>query len=226
MIVRKPSRAALIPAAGSGSRLGKGPKAFLKLRDRTLLERVVNSFSPHVDEVIVAVSGEMKAEAEAILGNKALVILGGDNRQESVYSLLHASQADLVLIHDAARPFLAASLIKEILAVSEKSGAATVARAVVDTLIHEHGEAVDRQKIKAIQTPQAFRRSLILRAHEAAKAQGKSATDDAGLLRLLHYPVSLVEGSSWLFKITTPTDLAMAEALAPLWDEQPHQTLR
>ncbi len=217
--------AALIPAAGKGIRVGRGPKAFLKLANITLLERVINAFL-EVDEILVAVSPEMLLNANKIvcdlsLKNKTKVIVGGDTRQASVFKLLEASEADIVLIHDAARPFLTSNIVKAIIQAAKEHGAATVAKNVNDTLVETAtGKAIDRSQLKAIQTPQGFKYKLILEAHLNALEKSIVATDDAGLIWHLGHRIAFVEGSNWLMKITTPTDFAIAEVLATKWDKE------
>ena len=213
--------AALIPAAGTGARLGRGHKALVEVRGRSLLGRSVRAFEGHVDEVVVAVSPDMCEEVNRQLGEKVKLILGGETRQASVHNLLAATDADIVLIHDAARPFLGAQVIQAVVREVENVGAASVTMRVADTLIRaETGAGVDRQDLRAVQTPQGFKREVIVRAHQNAVEQSIAATDDAGLVRLIAHPVALVEGSQWLMKVTTPADLEIAEALAAVWDRQ------
>lgn len=212
--------AALIPAAGSGQRLGQGPKAFVRVAGRSLLERSVSALAPHVHEVLVALpDGTTLPE-----GTRARAILGGPTRQESVLRLLQATDADLVLIHDAARPFLGAATVLSVLEAVRRSGAATVAHPLADTLLRADGvvwgELVERAGLWAVQTPQAGRREWLLAAHLRAAAEGYSATDDAGLLHWAGHTVTLVPGEASLFKVTTPGDLLLAEALAAAWDAQ------
>ena len=212
--------AALVPAAGEGARLGRGPKALLELRGKSLLERAVEAFEGHVNESVVAVSSVMWDAVTGHIGGRVKLVLGGATRQASVLSLLEATDADLVLIHDAARPFLSSTIIEAVIAETKRAGAVSVVTPVADTLIElETGNSVDRQRLRAVQTPQGFRRALILEAHQHALITNTEATDDAGLVRLLGHPVALVEGSGWLMKITTPADLELARALAPTWDE-------
>jgi 2-C-methyl-D-erythritol 4-phosphate cytidylyltransferase len=209
--------AALIPAAGSGTRLGKGPKAFLPLGDGSLLSFSVAAFENYVDEIVVAVSREMQSEVAKHVG-KVRVIVGGTTRQESVHCLLKATNAEIVLIHDAARPFLPAKVIADSIEAVKQHGAATVVRSVADTLIHKDTlEVVLRDDLRAVQTPQSFLRELILRAHEEAVLKNVSATDDAALVKLLGHTVALVEGSSWLDKITTLDDYERARVVVEMW---------
>lgn len=217
----KPSVAALIPAAGSGERLGKGPKAYLPLGETSILRLCLSAFEMQLSEIVVAVSKDMLPEAQRHVPEDAQVILGGATRQASVYALLHATNADIVLIHDAARPFLAQAIIERTVASVQTSGAATVVKPVADTLIHtETHQLVPREPLRAVQTPQGFKRELIFEAHRDALANDVKATDDAALVRRLGHKVALVEGSSWLMKITTPADYTMAQALVGAWREQ------
>ena len=208
--------AALIPAAGEGLRLGRGPKALVKVAGETLLSRAVKTFLGLVDEIVVATPPMMRGRLE--LPN-AHTVLGGTTRQESVYNLLRASDAEIVLIHDAARPFLDRCIIEAVIAAVKVQGAVSVVTPVADTLIEAAtGRAVDRQTLRAVQTPQGFRRELIVAAHDHALRSANVATDDAALVRAFGHEVALVDGNSWLLKVTTPADLELAEALAAVWD--------
>lgn len=211
--------AALIPAAGEGTRLGLGPKAFVEVGGRSLLARAVDALAPHVGEVVVALP-----DGASFAG--ARVVAGGPTRQATVRALLDATDAEFVLIHDAARPFLSPAVIARVLAAAREAGAATAALPVADTLVRgaAGGGAgvgwagvVPREGMWAVQTPQGFRRALLREAHAAAERDGHNATDDAGLVARLGREVRLVEGDARLFKVTAPGDLALAEALAPTW---------
>ena len=212
--------AALLAAAGAGERLGRGPKAFLELSGSTLLERAVAAVRGLVDEIIVAVPYGEEERARSLAAG-ARVLVGGSTRQETVYGLLTATTAELVLVHDVARPFLEREVGQRVMEAAGRCGAATVVRPVADTLVEaESGAGVDRDRLRAVQTPQAFRRKLLLEAHEAARASSLAGTDDASLVRSAGLPVELVPGSPWLFKLTTPEDLEFAEALARAWDSR------
>lgn len=218
------SVAALIPAAGEGTRLGLGPKAFVEVGGRSLLARAVEALAPHVDEVVVALPGGTSFVGARVVG-------GGPTRQATVRALLDATDAEFVLIHDAARPFLSPSVIARVLAAAREAGAATAALPVADTLVRGAAGGregvgregmiwegiVPREGIWAVQTPQGFHRDLLREAHAAAERDGYQATDDAGLVARLGREVRLVEGDARLFKVTAPGDLALAEALAPTW---------
>ncbi|GAA3998561.1 2-C-methyl-D-erythritol 4-phosphate cytidylyltransferase [Deinococcus rubellus] len=215
--------AALIPAAGFGTRLGQGPKAYLDLGGLSLLARSVAALAPHVDEVVVALP-EGFALPEGI---PARVVIGGATRQASVLALLRATDAEVVLIHDAARPFLPPEVIRTVRTAAAETGAATAALPVADTLVRGQGQAsalwgelTARENLWAVQTPQGFRRELLLSAHLEAEQGGIQATDDAGLVARLGLPVVLIPGDARLFKVTTPSDLALARALVVVWDAE------
>lgn len=206
--------AALIPAAGAGRRLGLGPKAFVELDGVSLLERAVATLADHVDEVLAAVPAERRPEAERRAPGVRFVT-GGASRQETVARLAAAATAELVLVHDAARPFLAGAVVERVARAAARVGAASAVWRVADSLVAaDTGAPVDREGLRAVQTPQGFRRELLVEAHARAAAEGRTATDDAQLVRALPHAVALVEGSAWLFKVTTPEDLALARAAA------------
>ena len=202
----------LVPAAGRGERLGAGrPKALVPVRGRTLLEWALSRFPP-VDEVLVA----LPPGAEPPPGLKARFLEGGATRQESVYRLLKEASGELVLVHDAARAFVVAEVVHRVLEAARTTGAAAPAIPVPDTLVEgatTYDRALDRERLRLVQTPQGFARSLLQKAHEAALREGRTATDDAGLVRALGHPVALVPGDRRMFKVTYPEDLELLSAL-------------
>ena len=207
-----------------------GFKALVDVGGKSLLERAILNLAPHVDEVVIAIAPEMQNEVKRLLERLSAflsvprnplgtsVILGGETRQLSVKNLLEATTTEFVLIHDAARPFLEARVVRDMLEAVKAHGAATVALKSADTLISSSGEVwgdlQDRSGTYAIQTPQGGRRDWLIKAHEQALEGGWTATDDGGLLALVGRTVHLVRGDSRLFKVTTPEDLEMARALA------------
>ena len=200
-------------AAGTGKRLRKHiPKALVKVAGRTLLEWTLSRFPP-VDEVLVA----LPPGAEPPPGLEARFLEGGATRQESVYHLLKEASGELVLVHDAARPFVVAEVVHRVLEAARTAGAAAPAIPVPDTLVEgykgQYGEALDRERYRLVQTPQGFRRKLLLGAHQKALEEGKTASDDAQLVRALGHPVVLVPGDRRMFKVTYPEDLALLSAL-------------
>ncbi len=212
--------AGLLAAAGQGLRLAAGPKAFVAVGDRTLLQWAVLALQDVVDEVVVAVADGDEARARALVPG-VRVIAGGASRQATVARLVHATHAEVVLVHDAARPFLPEAVARRVVAAARAAGAASAALRLADTIVEvDTGVTLERDRLRAIQTPQGFLRSVLEEAHGRARAEGFEATDDAALVRRLGRQVELVEGSPLLHKITTPDDLRLAAALEELWLEQ------
>jgi 2-C-methyl-D-erythritol 4-phosphate cytidylyltransferase len=217
--------AGLLAAAGQGVRLAAGPKAFVRVGDRTLLQWAVLALQDVVDDIVVAVGEADVARAQALVPG-ARVIAGGASRQATVARLVRATDAEVVLVHDAARPFLPEAVARRVTAGARSAGAATAALRLADTIVEvETGVTLERDRLRAVQTPQGFLRALLLEAHAQAEAEGFEATDDAALVRRLGRQVELVEGSPLLHKITTPDDLRLAGALEELWLEQRSRTM-
>jgi len=219
---------AIIVAAGSGARLGaRTAKAFVTLGGAPLLTlalRTAGAVST-IDEVIVAIPAGMEREARraselAGLAIPLKTIAGGAERQDSVRIALEltSAESEFVIVHDAARPFATAAMLEAALAKAAEVAAAIVAVPVADTLKRVEdgiiGATIARAGLWQAQTPQAFRRELLMRAHQWALREGIAATDDADLVARLGAPVAIVKGSTLNFKITTPDDRRLAEALA------------
>ena len=223
---------ALVVAAGEGRRFGgPSPKQFLPLGGLPLLAHTLRALAVPglVDGLVVAVpageEGRCHAEVVAPLALPVPVALvpGGALRQASVRAALARVEpgADLVLVHDGVRPFVPRRDLAAVIAAARAHGAAILAVPVTDTLKRAGpdgrplvvSETVPREGLWVALTPQAFRRDLIVQAHDAAEGTGTTATDDAVLVERLGHPVALVPGSRTNIKITGPEDLAMAEAL-------------
>lgn len=227
----------LVPAAGSGSRMGGIPKQDRMLGDATLLVQTLRSLaaSPVVGRLIVAVDPDRVSEYEESLGQAGLrvpvrVVAGGASRQASVAAMLDTLPDDyssVVLVHDAARPFVSVGLILRVVATAVGHEAASPAIPVADTLRRGDGDAfgatVDRDDLYRIQTPQGFYLDVLRGAHAYADPY-LPATDDAGLAARAGFEVARVEGSTFNFKITTPDDWKLATALWPLWSSGNLQT--
>lgn len=220
---------AIVAAGGRGVRLGADrPKQFLEIAGRSMLETSIGALaaSDRVDEIIVALPEEhLEAAAAWAAGPKpTVVVAGGARRQDSVANAFARSsrQADVIVIHDAARPFVTAEVIARTIDAAHTHGAAIAAIPVRDTVKQTADPGRDgsrpiratipREAIFLAQTPQAFRRDVLARAIQ----EGKSidATDEAMLVERLGLPVHVVEGDPRNIKITTPEDLATANALA------------
>ncbi len=222
----------VVPAAGIGSRMGAAvKKQYLMLKDREILRWTLESLlaDKTVDELIVVVGKEEAANVEQKiteqwfnLENRIRVIVGGDNRQASVFNGLKTLESvDYVLIHDGVRPFVQLKWVKLLLdELMEESGLAgvSVGTPTTDTLkkIDLNGkivETVDRSVIWAVQTPQGFSYDTIIRAHEIACKRGFVGTDDTAVVEAVKGQVKLLDVKSPNLKITTPLDLAIAEQL-------------
>lgn len=208
----------LIVAAGSGSRLGHGgPKALVPLAGRPILSWALDAFLPLAfARTVITAPPDRVGEFSRIVGATARVVAGGDSRSESVrrgVEALAAADGDIVAIHDAARPFVTAAEIEAVLRAAGQTGAAIAAIPVVDTVKRTSAgrilETVDRDGLFGAATPQAFRAEVIRRAIGA----GGEATDEAALCERLGIPVDVVPVSRFCFKITTPEDLELAEAI-------------
>lgn len=215
--------AAIVLAAGSGRRLGGVPKAFLPLAGRAVLDRVLAAvLTPAEIATAVVVAPPARLDDARVVAaaypKVTAVIPGGAERQDSVAAGLAATgEAAWVLVHDAARPLASPALVRRVLLAARETGAATAGLAARDTVKVASGgtvtETLDRRSIWLTQTPQAFRRPLLLDAHARAAARGLRATDDAALVEAMGGMVRVVEGETTNLKITTAEDLAIAEAL-------------
>ncbi len=218
---------AIILAAGGGRRLNAGvPKPLVKIGKFPAIIYSLGSLSRHadVDEIIIVINaGNQKAITKAVVRYsfkkiKAFV-LGGQRRQDSVYNGLKevSAHADWVLIHDSARPFIDQESIAGVIAAAKKTGAAILGVPVKATIksIKSKGmvdRTLDRSNLWEIQTPQVFKKELILKAYK--KYSKRNVTDDASLVEKLGKKVKIVPGSYENIKITTKEDLLFAQAIA------------
>lgn len=215
----------LIPAAGAGRRLGRGPKALVDVAGVPLLARTLARFDGiGLLEGVVLVCPQDAVELfQAVLqryfpGNHWQLVPGGAERQESVWNGLAAldDSTEIVVIHDAARPFVPVDAIRASIDAARQYGAASVAIPVVDTIFQADQDAwleatPPRERLWACQTPQTFRVEVIRAAHRRARDEGRMSTDDATLVRWTGARVKLVHGAWMNFKVTTPEDFALAE---------------
>ncbi|MCA9264808.1 MAG: 2-C-methyl-D-erythritol 4-phosphate cytidylyltransferase [Planctomycetales bacterium] len=217
--------AVILPAAGKSSRFRDKnyKKPYAPLGGRAVWLHTADLFLNRSDvaQVIIVISAEdremfqMKFGANiAILGVN--VVEGGATRTESITAALNkvSGEVDYIAVHDAVRPCVAEPWIDQVFAAATQTGAAILATPVTSTLKSSpNGKTIDqtvsRENLWAAQTPQVFRRQLLLDAY--AKRGGQEATDDAQLVEMLGHPVSIVEGSPLNLKITTRDDLKMAE---------------
>ena len=218
----------IIAAAGSGARMGGVSKAFLTLGRRTILSYSLQTFAslPETAEIIVVVNPRDMAAAARLLARArkrykiSHIVEGGKIRQESVANgLAHvAPEADLIAVHDAARPFVTAGLVRRVIAAAVRHGAAIPAAPVKDTLKRAAkdrriSETVSREGLWHVQTPQIFEAQLLRQAYRKYARKGKF-TDDALLVERMGRPVFIVESDYTNLKITTPADMLIARAIA------------
>jgi 2-C-methyl-D-erythritol 4-phosphate cytidylyltransferase len=225
----------IIPAAGLGTRMapptpGKGKsKQFTELNGTPILIHTLRKFidSPSVTEIYIALRPDEMTEFRARLEKETLskrveLVSGGEHRQQSVAHALDAISAsldDIVLVHDAVRPFVSEDIIEQVIQAAQKYGAAIAGMPAVDTVKQVDRTAegavitatIPRERIVMAQTPQGFRYGVLKKAFDDANADGFLGTDEASLLERAGGEVAVVMGSSRNIKITTPSDLELAE---------------
>lgn len=207
--------AAVLVAAGSGERLGAGrPKAFVAVAGRPMLEWSIMAIrAAGIEQIVVALPAGESAPPGCV------GVLGGTTRSESVRAALaEVRGADRVAVHDAARPLVEPELFMRCLSELDGADAAIAAAVMTDTVKEAGADRVvsatlDRTKLWAIQTPQAFRRPVLERALACPEDVIRAATDDAMLIERLGGVVHVVESSPGNLKVTTPTDLEVADFL-------------
>jgi 2-C-methyl-D-erythritol 4-phosphate cytidylyltransferase len=226
----------IIPAAGLGTRMapvsrGKGPcKQFTELGGTPILIHTLRRFaaSPRVNEIVVAlrkdeITGfQERLRGESALAGKTRLVEGGEHRQHSVANALatvHAAADDVVLVHDAVRPFVTPEIIEQVVQGAEKLGAAIAGVPAVDTVKKVERTAdgalitatIPREHVVMAQTPQGFRYQVLKKAFDEATADGFLGTDEASLVERSGHEVAVVMGSARNIKITTPGDMELAE---------------
>jgi len=220
---------AIVPAAGSGNRMGRDvSKQYLSLGGTPLLVHSLKVFEecPLVDALLVVVPPQdIDFVRNTLLApwdmkKVAGVIPGGKERQDSVRAGIEALDPDagVVIVHDAVRPFTTVELISQCIRTAGEEGAVTVGVPLKDTVkeVAPDGRVMrtcDRSLLWLTQTPQAFRRDIIENAHRAAVRDGFRGTDDASLVERLGIAVRMIRGDYGNIKITTPEDLVIAEAM-------------
>jgi len=229
----------IIPAAGLGTRMapvtskGKGPsKQFTELGGTPILIHTIRKFaaSSQVTEIVVALrKDEMSGFQERLRSDntggvsaKTRLVEGGEHRQHSVANALatiSASTDDVVLVHDAVRPFVTAEIVDEVIQGAQKFGAAIAGVPAVDTIKKVERTAdgalitatIPREHVVMAQTPQGFRYDVLKKAFDEAAADGFLGTDEASLVERSGHEVAVVMGSPRTIKITTPGDMELAE---------------
>jgi 2-C-methyl-D-erythritol 4-phosphate cytidylyltransferase len=222
---------AIIVAAGKGTRMGKNiPKQYMTIAGKTILDTTLYKFekSNEVDEIILVVNKEdldYVIDEIAVSYDKITVVkAGGASRTESVYEGIKAlsENCGIVLIHDGVRPFISYNLISNCVEGAYNYGACIPVIDVVDT-IKEVAEdrtvekTLERKKLKAVQTPQAFEYDLIRDCYVKAVTEDEVFTDDASIVEYYGHKVKTIDGLPRNMKITTPLDLRIAEIFASIY---------
>jgi 2-C-methyl-D-erythritol 4-phosphate cytidylyltransferase len=233
---------AIIPAAGLGTRMARAPgarskkpvssKQFTELAGTPILIHTLRKFaaSPEVSEIYIALRANemdgfrerLQKEAKDVLKKKVQLVEGGEHRQNSVANAvasISAAPDDIVLVHDAVRPFVTEQIIHDVIQAAQKYGAAIAGVPAVDTVKQVERTAegalitatVPRERVVMAQTPQGFRFSVLKKAFDEAAADGFLGTDEASLVERSGHEVAVVMGSPRNIKITTPSDMDLAE---------------
>ncbi len=227
--------AVIIPAAGQGTRLGGHRKQFRVLGGKSVLLQTLLVFERHarVDHIVVATPADAVEPLAVELRRVGIsklqgVVAGGDSRQASVHAALRVlpEAVDVVLIHDAVRPFVRMSSVEQVIDETRRSGAASLALPITDTVRRIKavdgqvcfGDTVPREQLVRIQTPQGFRTSWLREAHEKAEQEGWQATDDVHLVQKMGHTVHAVPGARMNLKITTLEDWDEALRYWPQWE--------
>lgn len=208
---------AIITAGGTSSRFGNTNKLLEKIHGKEIIKYTVEAFiTAGIKEIIIcanqSIMGILVQMFEGFTQVK--IVEGGNTRQASVFNGIKAANADYVLIHDGARPMVTQEIINKTISAVREKKAVVVMTKTVDTIkeVDETGKiirTIDRSKLYNTQTPQAFEYSLIQSAHE--KLKGQNFTDDAGMVEFLGGDVYIVDGDYRNIKVTTKSDLALAE---------------
>ncbi|MFM8569052.1 MAG: 2-C-methyl-D-erythritol 4-phosphate cytidylyltransferase [Candidatus Kapaibacterium sp.] len=225
------SVAVIIPAGGRGTRFGgELPKQFLSLRSTPILVRTVSLFAAHhaVQTIVVAVSDEMRPVAETLLEDffprRCILCDGGSERQYSIENALNhpaVASAEIVLVHDAVRPFASPALIDALIGEARACGAAVPGLEPPDTMkqVSNGGfvlRTIPRHELRIIQTPQAFTAAVLRDAYAKARRNNLLGTDDASIVEAARHVVRVIPGEEDNFKITTNSDWQRAEQLVDM----------
>jgi len=222
-----PGVSIVIVAAGSGSRMGQGDKLFLDVAGLPLVGHTWRrcDLFPDADEIILVIRDDARPLFEELAGRIEAqtpwrLVVGGAARQDSVWNGVNATDAgsEIVAIQDGARPCLPLASAQLAVTAAREMGAAVLAKRLADTLKRGDGQAqivgtLDRENLWAVQTPQVFRREIILAALAKVRDEGLSVTDDTAACEALGQAVRLIECDQPNPKATTPADLPFIESL-------------
>ena len=208
---------AIITAGGTSSRFGNTNKLLEKINGKEIIKYTIDAFvDADVEDIVICVNLSIVDVLGKIFADyqNVRIVEGGATRQESVFNGLKAVNCDYVLIHDGARPMITPEIIKKTMDEVASKKAVSVMTKTVDTIkkVDENGKiitTIDRTQLYNTQTPQAFEYDLIKSVHE--KYEGENFTDDAGMVEASGVDVYIVEGDYRNIKVTTKSDLALAE---------------
>lgn len=219
---------AIIAAAGHGERIASPiPKQFLGIENKPIVVHTLEKFCQCelIDCIIIVVPKDWyQYVVENIIEKYSIlkvdkILIGGATRQESVCRAIEAMNEEIVtvVIHDAVRPFVTLNLLRKVIKKGTETGAAILAVPAHDSIKKVSGKQIEyslkRDSIWLVQTPQVFKKELILNAYQQAFFNCRTASDDSELVEYLGYPIAVVEGSRTNIKITTPEDLDLAKVL-------------
>jgi len=213
--------AALVPAAGFGTRLGLGPKAFLSVGGINLVNRVVNTLTACVSRVLVGVPHSYLDKAISDLGGVAEVYPGGASRQSTIYTLLQKCTERIILIHDGNRPFASSALVLKVIDEARRNSAAVAFMpALIPLARYKDGfvtSPVPSHEAIVLQSPQAFHRDVLEKGYQNALENGIEDQTTWELILRLGVKIFVVEGEETNIKITSPLDWEIAnKVIAPL----------
>lgn len=216
---------ALIPAAGIGHRLGRGPKALLTINGKSLLRRAVDAALPCASRALVGVSKEHISQTTADLSTSAEVFEGGDTRYETIKRLFSKSNEHIILVHDAARPFASTSLIQRVVDGARQYGSAVAVSPTLVPVAHVHNDHVVNRTSRSIsflgETPQAFSREIFSKALDHAMQNNLNSYSPWELVLELGFDLCAVPSEETNIKVTTPIDWDIAcKVIAPIMDSQ------
>ena len=232
---RRPKISVIVPAAGTGSRLGGSvKKQFLALNNKPVLVHTLQRFEHchEVDEIAVAVPEESIVEMEKLVSQYRLhkvrrVVVGGAKRQDSVANALNKLElqgSDIVLVHDGVRPFVEPKRIAALIKACRSHDAVVLAVQPKDTVRRSNGggffdHTLDRSALWLVQTPQVFKAEVLVKAFAKAKKDKFYSTDEVALVERLGVKAKIVEGSYDNIKITTKEDLELGSLILERWNE-------
>jgi 2-C-methyl-D-erythritol 4-phosphate cytidylyltransferase len=219
----------VIPAGGKGERFGSDvPKQFLELKGKPVIVRTIELFDEidEIDSIVIAVHSEWFTYTKELIKKYNLtkvkdVVVGGKERQDSIYNALHSKaieDAEIVIIHDAIRPFLSKETILKVMEMTEENGAVILGLTPNDPVKEINNKnqiikTIQRGKLTITQTPQSFWKDIIVNAFEKAREVNYVGSDSSQIVEFLGYKVTVMEGSKYNIKLTTPFDMKLAELI-------------